>query len=166
MTMMATAQRGRLYRDGVSADERQRLRAALRARLEGLATKYAEPVTDSDHVATIVEISDDLSSRHPRALCAGRFRIGSAQKALNLYLKYLWCLGEATMPPHCPFDSVVLAEVPGCRQVRWTKLDSADEYERIVCAARNVAGGLPLAEWELQFYNRAANRDVMAVLGS
>ncbi len=49
------------------------------------------------------------------------FRVGIAQKALNLYLKYLWCLGKITEPPHCPFDSIIISEIK-CN-IKWTEMD-------------------------------------------
>lgn len=161
MSMMATAQRGQLYSEGASVEERQKLRATLRATLEQVSAAYMNSISDSDHVKLIVHTATTISSAHPKALRAGRFRIGSAQKVLNLYLKYLWCIGEVAMPPHCPFDSIVLAAIPGCQQVRWTQFDSADEYERIVDAAKTIAGGLPLAEWELGMYNVALTNQAL-----
>ena len=40
----------------------------------------------------IVALSEGLSEDHADILAGKRFRVGTAQKALNLYLKYLWCL--------------------------------------------------------------------------
>jgi hypothetical protein len=61
-------------------------------------------------------------------------RIGLAQKALNLYLKYLWCLGEIHEPPHCPLDSIVLGQVPGCKDVRWTLIATlGSDKGRVFC---------------------------------
>jgi hypothetical protein len=46
------------------------------------------------------------------------FRVGTAQKALNLYLKYLWCLGEIKTPPHCPFDRGIIQMLPVSERVK------------------------------------------------
>jgi hypothetical protein len=85
-----------------------------------------------------------------------RFRIGSAQKALNLYLKYLWCLGLIARPPHCPFDYRILAKLPTCN-VKWTQLDSIVKYKEIVGEAEQLAKGkrLSLADWELEEWQRS-----------
>ena len=162
MSMMATAQRGRLYCENVTDDQREALREDLRKWLGQRAALYVEDVADVDHMAAIELLANHISSCHPGTLFARRFRIGSAQKILNLYLKYLWCLGEIKAPPHCPFDSIVLAEIPGCREVRWTQFDSIEEYERIVREARSEAGDLGLAEWELRMYNAAAAKRAIA----
>lgn len=151
--MMATAQRGRLYAEGASEQARLAFRSGLRATLEGLLPKYLRPVRESEHVAVIRNLANFTSATHGDALRGGRLRIGSTQKVLNLYLKYMWCCGEIAAPPHCPFDSIVLARIPACSHVKWTRLDSIDEYEQIVLSAKIEAGSVPLAEWELRLYN-------------
>jgi hypothetical protein len=117
--------------------------------------QYEAGVTDALHLVNIQNLALYMSRAHASTLSGGRFRIGSAQKALNLYLKYMWCVGRIPAPPHCPFDFMVLSRVPGCKNVRWTQLDSLPEYEEIVRRAKIAAGDSPLAEWELRLYNAA-----------
>lgn len=155
MTLMATVQRGKLYREGSGEVDKDAFRRALRLELERLTEQYSVGVSESQHLANIANLANSLSASQSKGLNAGRFRIGSAQKALNLYLKYMWCLGKVAIPPHCPFDFMVLSHIPNCRNVRWTQLDSLPEYERIVCHAKAMAGDSPLAEWELRLYNAA-----------
>ena len=155
MTLMATVQRGRLYREGAGEAEKDTFRRALRSELERLAEKYKASISEAQHLANIENLANDLSGSQANALNAGRFRIGSAQKALNLYLKYMWCLARIPTPPHCPFDFLVLLRIPGCRNVRWTQLDSLPEYERIVRQAKAAAGNSTIAEWELRLYDAA-----------
>jgi hypothetical protein len=116
---------------------------------------YHGPIVDKDHVGNIVNLAKELSTKHADILYEGRFRIGSAQKALNLYLKYLWCVGEIPAPPHCPFDSQIVARLPGYEHIRWTRLDEIDMYEKLVKAARDLADrvGKTLPVWELEMYN-------------
>ena len=153
MTLMATVQRGKLYREGSGEAEKDAFRRDLRSELERLTEQYRVGVSEAQHLANIENLANTLSGSQPAALSAGRFRIGSAQKALNLHLKYMWCLGRIPIPPHCPFDFMVLSRIPSCRNVRWTQLDSLPEYERIVRLARVAAGNSTLAEWELRLYN-------------
>jgi hypothetical protein len=155
ITLAGTAQRGKLYRREAAPSERNRFRLALRSALENLAQQYRVPVNDDQHVTNIKNLALTLSKQYPEALNGSRFRIGSAQKALNLYLKMLWCLDRIPTPPHCPFDAIVLSHVPGCASVRWTQLDSLPEYQRIVRCARSAANGGSLAEWELHLYTAA-----------
>jgi hypothetical protein len=150
ITLAGTAQRGKLYNPASSPGERKKFRLALRRSLESLAQRYSHPVSDETNFANIENLSDTLTAEHRNAL-GGRFRIGSAQKALNLYLKMLWCFDRIPTPPHCPFDRIVLSHVPDCERIKWTELDSPSEYRRIVQCARSVSGG-SLAEWELHSY--------------
>ena len=155
IALAGTAQRGNLYGRESTTDERNRFRLALRQALENFTDQYRSPVTHDRHIANIDDLSRTLSKRHPAALNGQRFRIGSAQKALNLYLKMLWCFDRIPTPPHCPFDRIVLSHVPGCERVNWTQLDSLPEYERIARCARSAANGVSLAEWELHLYTDA-----------
>jgi hypothetical protein len=109
-------------------------------------------VDDNRHVENIASLADDLSEGFGSILKDGRFRVGSAQKAVNLYLKYLWCTEQIRMPPHCPFDSIIISKLPDCSDLNWTELDTVKDYERLVKAARAKAGNIPLARWELETY--------------
>jgi hypothetical protein len=155
IALNGTAQRGKLYREGSGETERRALRSALRRALENLIEQYRNGLSEAEHIANIDQLAQMLSAEHADALNSGRFRIGSAQKALNLYLKLLWCLDRIPTPPHCPFDAIVLSRVPGCEHVRWTQLDSLPEYQRIVACARTAAHDGSLAEWELHLYTAA-----------
>jgi hypothetical protein len=128
----------------------------VRDLLAETAQAYEERVGDLAHFIRIRDLANALQNEHPTVLAAGRMRIGILQKALNLYLKYLWTWGRVDMPPHCPFDKMVIDAVPfdGMVTTRttwrpWTRRDSLEEYERLVTAARVVAGTVRLAEWEL-----------------
>ncbi len=82
---------------------RNELARVLRAESQLYVNPIA-PVVDDQHCAAIQRISESLSARYGQILKDGRFRYGTAQKAFNLYLKYLWrlgMLGEAK-PPHAP----------------------------------------------------------------
>lgn len=158
LTLMATVQRGHVYREGAEERLREDFRRGLRTGLEALATSYGTKVPDADHLRNIASLAENLSKAHAKALKGGRFRIGSARKALNLYLKYLWCLGEIPTPPHCPFDDEVISRLREYRGPKWTKLETVPQYEQLLKAARQVAGDTMLAEWELDLYNDAQPR--------
>src|ERR1700737_1330350 len=129
MTLSATTQRANLYAADTTENARQPFRKALRAALEGLSRLYTVEVKDEQHVEHIAHIANDLSTNYANLLSGKRFRIGQSQKAVNLYLKYLWCLGDIMMPPHCPIDVVVFRHIPGFKEERWTQLDSIDRYK-------------------------------------
>ena len=158
-TMIATAQRGYLYRKGVSPLARRQFQDALRRALQSLLPQYKVEVSHEQHCTNIKSVADNLSAVNKDTLADDEFRIGSAQKALNLYLKFMWCLGRIERPPHCPFDFRVVSLIPGCK-VKWTKLKTLGEYERLVSEARRVAGDLSLADWELVEYQKTMNKQV------
>jgi hypothetical protein len=155
LTLAGTVQRSGLYNDGTTEKDRKPFQDSLRGILEEMAVDYAECVSEEKHVENIERLADKLSAKHADILAEGGMRIGLAQKALNLYLKYLWCLGEIPKPPHCPIDSIVLSKVPGCKDVRWTRIEEIEEYRRIIASAKDEARfkGQSLAQWELTIYN-------------
>lgn len=116
------------------------------------AEAYGHPVSDADHCATIKGISDDLSRSVGQHLRGGKLTFGTSQKALNLYLKFVWRLGDIGPPPHCPVDGTVLRKLrlPGA----WTKCDSQEEYMAWITAARRAANSRTLAEWEYALWSR------------
>jgi len=77
--------------------------------MRAAAKKYSQSVSDAEHFEAIGRIAQTLSARHGSILKGGRFRYGTAQKAFNLYLKFLWRLGQIPTPPHCPVDGIVLS---------------------------------------------------------
>ena len=109
-------------------------------------------------MANIEALSSGLSERHREILVEGRFRIGAAQKALNLYLKYAWARGIILEPPHCPIDSIVLKKIEKCPKsarcqicpnTTWTTIRTTQEYLHFVEKAREAANaqGKSLARW-------------------
>lgn len=163
MVLQATVQRAAIYRSDASDRERARFHIGLRKKLDRMARHYERSVSERDHYRRIAALSDTLSRDHAVALRGGRFRIGPAQKALNLFLKYLWCSGWIAAPPHCPFDARIIDLLPYGDRVRWTRLDRLESYKQLVASAKLVAGPSSLAEWELIAYERASALAVRGV---
>lgn len=132
------------------------LRKSLAEHLKSLGADYANIVTDDKHCANIVNLAETLTTHYKDSgiLRGGRFRIGIAQKALNLYLKYLWCLGDILVPPpHCPLDRRIIDKLDLQGEKRkeydWTKLDDIEKYKTLIAKCREKAGTVLIAEWEL-----------------
>ena len=140
----------------VPEKDRLTVHHTLRLRLESAAEAMNGAANESAHFAAIEGLSEGLSTECGSLLKNGRFRIGSAQKALNLFLKYYWCAGWLPEPPHCPFDAIVLRQIKSWDGPTWTVLDSLADYRRLVEKAKEVAGGEKLARWELALYEKAA----------
>jgi hypothetical protein len=148
----AALQRNKVYKNDEDYERREKFRAAWANLIRAESKAYrkpTQPISDNEHCAAIAGISDELSCQFGAYLIGGRLRFGTSQKAFNLYLKYLWAMGEAEMPPHCPIDSVVLNRVG--INASWTKSDSCEEYMGWI---NEIRKRLTLAEWENEVWLR------------
>jgi hypothetical protein len=150
-SILAAFQRNKIYEKTATDDERTSFRTALRLYLQELEAAYSLKMVDAAHEQNIEYLSRRLSDHS--AVAGGRFRIGAAQKVLNVYLKYLWCLGKIPEPPHCPFDGLVINAL-GLR-LSWTALDDIYAYRELVRVARARAAreGQSIPVWELLRFN-------------
>lgn len=135
----------------VNADTKL-VRDVVATKITSIVADYRKPVTEERHLENIAALADLTSSMIGKHLHNGRFRIGTAQKALNLYLKYLWCADLAALPPHCPIDYLIL-QLAGVTGVKWTTVDSITDYAEWIKRIKAVALHQPIAEWELGVWN-------------
>ena len=169
LTVNGAIGRNRTYLDGIDEKSKREFRESLRCWLYSQVSEYeAGRIGDEQHLANIETLSSTLSERHGDILLDGKFHIGAAQKALNLHLKYCWARGVIPEPPHCPIDSIVLAQIAKCTsgvrcricaQVTWTKIRCIHEYVHFVDKAKAQAdeAGLSLARWELEIWEAATS---------
>lgn len=148
----AALQRNRVYRNDEDYGTREEFRVKWETLLSEESEAYrkpSQPISDEQHCAAIARIANALSTEFGELLSGGRLRFGTSQKAFNLFLKYLWALNQAEIPPHCPIDSVVLArfDIAGS----WTRCDSCEEYMGWI---REIRKHLNLAEWEQEVWLR------------
>jgi hypothetical protein len=155
MSVLGALGRSKTYSDAASEEDKARFRNALHENLDEISKAYTSQIEEEKHLSNIRNLSDTLTSGFQHCLRNGRFRIGIAQKALNLYLKYLWCLDLIVMPPHCPFDSIIISHLPHCKGLIWTSIDTIEDYQILVQAARKKADGEPLPEWELKMWTNS-----------
>ena len=139
------------------------LREDLKSTLEHAAKINAQPpMTEERLIEIITNTARKYSRKYKTVLADGRFRIGSVQKIINLYLKYLWTTGYGSKPPHCPFDRKVLLKLHSTyKPPSWTKMNSMSEYKLWVKKAQEKAAEkkCSIAEWELTVYNEVMNTD-------
>lgn len=151
----AAFQRNPTYSAASTSDDRSKFRTEFIEHLLSAVETYRGGVNESNHVDTIVRLSDGLSAGHPMTLAGQRLRIGTTQKALNLFLKTIWCLEPRfATPPHCPVDAIILqaAGIYGS----WTKVDSIEAYSEWLSTIRRRAsaqGFGSIAEWELETWS-------------
>ena len=165
----AAFQRANVYRDSKAFTDSNRLRVRERLAdlLKEVTKQYGSDITDAKHKENIKHITDTLTAefKDKNLLKENRFRIGISQKALNLYLKYLWCLGKIPTPPHCPFDFGIISKLPlnyeEKKRLQWTELDSLEGYSQLVDAAKKkikLTGDASISEWELKEWNKNAEQ--------
>jgi len=156
-SLKSSLQRNKVYRDWANEKRRLAFRTEWAKLLRAESKSYLQPnpcKSDVAHCEAINRIADSLSRTFGEILVEGELRYGTSQKALNLYLKYLWRLGKVTTPPHCPVDGIVLgaASIQGS----WTRCNSEREYMQWVNTVRLKANPLSLSEWEYQIWQRLA----------
>ena len=170
LTVNGALGRNPTYRANVDEDRKKKFQDSLRSHLKARLEEYrVGQMGDDRHVANIKALSSGLSECHREILIDGRFRIGAAQKALNLYLKYAWARGIIPEPPHCPIDAIVLGKIKKCPKsarcricpTPWTKIDTTQEYRHFIEKAKAVAErqGQSLAKWELGIWEDTTHRN-------
>lgn len=154
LTILGGLGRSSVYKKAIQEADRNDLKSFLRKKLGKYSKIYKSRVDEKHHINNIKIFSRDVTNKYPEILKNDRFRIGIAQKLLNLYLKYLWVLGWIFEPPHCPFDDKIISKLG--LKIKWTKMDSIEDYKRLVGRVREIANdnGLSIAEWELKMWSR------------
>lgn len=144
---------------------------ALKSELRRLAKNYiSRDVDDVTHVRTIRGLAHRLTQGHAEVLNGDKLYFGIAHKALNVYLKYLWCADPNVRPPHCPFDNgIIVLLKPGTGiEHRWSFCNKAPDYCKWVSLAREAAtkkGYDPndidaLSKWETEEWDAIQTRQL------
>ena len=158
LSVMAAIQHNPTYNKDVTENDKKSFRIDLFCELRKYGRKYGEKVEEAVHMQYILDIASALSKKHKLILFGGVLRIGTVQKALNLYLKYLWCMGFIEIePPHCPIDRGVIIKAEGSSNpsVNWTRIKNTGEYKTLMTKIVKLAGDQQFspAEWELKEWN-------------
>ena len=150
-----------VYDKGRKMHQRSEPKRVLRKLLAMIERKYSEnSISEAEHVAFIAEVAAALSNQLTRYLHNGRFRVGVAQKLVNVHLKYLWTAGFCPEPPHCPIDGII-RDAAGIDYV-WTRSDSIEEYKEAIADLKAIAEskGRTLAQWELETFRRREDEEL------
>ena len=142
--------RCKTYKPNINPKQKKHFNIFLRNRLEYYGKYYYKTISNDQHIKNITLLTKEISNNFHRILYNDKFRIGCAQKLLNLYLKYLWSLSIIPEPPHCPIDEKIIRKIG--LNISWTKIDRIDEYRKIIDKIKNVAKekNLSIAKWELK----------------
>ena len=158
----ASVQRAKLYRTGYNrstapaSTNSQRLSDHLfDYLLDNSIPEYAVGVEEEQHYKYIDDLIVRANSAGSQVLGDLGYKYGVAQKLLNLFLKYLWCLGTIAEPPHCPVDRIIIGETR-YKDRNWTEIVRRSEYQEIIEDIRRLANqrGTSIAMWELSTYGR------------
>jgi hypothetical protein len=160
----AAVQHSKTYSEGIVQHDKDRIRESLKKFLRAIRTSspyLGGGVTDEVHGCNIENLANDVGRDWSEYLYDAKFRIGTAQKLLNLYLKLYWCIGEIAEPPHCPIDRFIIRALDSkYHNINWTTLDDLAEYQRLIDAVKGVAASgdnqLSIAAWELKNYPELA----------
>jgi hypothetical protein len=151
--LQGALKRNKTYKAEVTEREKREFRRSFEDLLRHHSNSYIQalvPIADDQHCETIGNIARDLTRVFADSLVNGRLRFGTSQKALNLYLKYIWRLKGTVPPPHCPIDRIVLSA--GRIADAWTKYDSKEQYMTWINLLRGKFALESLAEWEYEFW--------------
>ena len=132
-------------------------RSTLKSELRNLAKGYSSrDLEDEPHIQNIRDLASRLKQSYAEVLNEDELRFGIAQKAVNMYLKYLWCANLDIRPPHCPFDYGIIAalKLNANFEHKWTFAHEDDYREwvrlaKVAAEARGFKGFRALSEWEL-----------------
>jgi hypothetical protein len=150
-----------VYDKGSKTHQRSKAKRILRDLLAEIERTYSNiSISEAEHIDFISKVADDLSIRLNRYLHNGRFRVGVAQKLVNVHLKYLWTAGLCPEPPHCPIDGII-RDIAGI-DYTWTQSDSIAEYKAAIANLKILAEakGCPLAQWELEVFRRREDEEL------
>ena len=151
-TQSSSFQRANVYAPKVPAEQQDAFIKEFKSRLIFLEKVYEQPVSPDQHLKNIEEFANSLSNSFPDVLRDKKMKIGIAQKAVNLYLKFIWCYGWIPEPPHCPIDRIVLEEAGD--DGSWTKIVSIEEYSEKIKKIESKKGNKSFSEWECELWER------------
>lgn len=118
--------------------------------------QYVEGCTEEQHYANIDALINYANSVNPGILGKAGYKYGVAQKLLNLAIKYYWCLGLISEPPHCPIDRIIISKTRHNGKINWTQITKRTQYEEVIEEVKGLAKakGLSIPQWELKYYSR------------
>ena len=157
LSVNAAFQRANVYKDSSNAIRKVYLKRMMKGYIDNtIISQYKNDISEKDHIANIKSVSD-YSTCFEDILANGKLNFGVSQKLLNLYLKYMWCLGIITSPPpHFPVDSIIQKKLK-LKVIPWTKMKDEEDYLKVINHAKTVLPNYSyktIAELELMLFRR------------
>ena len=137
----AAIQRANVYSAAALQAGKNAFREDLKAWLKHLGSRYLTWEYDGKkYCDEIASLKTYLNARHGAILNGGKVKIGVCQKAITLYLKYLWLLGDDSKKPiYATLDRGIMNLAGVTNPPNWTELDNIQAYERVVKEIDNFA---------------------------
>jgi hypothetical protein len=152
LTISGAFAHNKIYRNGVAAENKIKFRDDIRSFLGNFENKYKNKITEEEHLVILDKFKKDITIAGKNILEGSSISFGTVQKILNLYLKYLWCLGLIVEPPHCPIDRTILNIIKDYK-TNWTKMKKK-EYQSAIEKIKSIKGYKNIASWELDEFRR------------
>jgi hypothetical protein len=157
----ASVQHIKTFRDGINQNRKIDLKAAWEelTRDEVRKSYCTGKPDEQSHLELIETVRDEIIKTGEAVLHTQTFSYASAQKLVNLYLKYQWCLGNIGEPLHCPLDRFVIQNT-SLKNLNWTDIQNRNEYIEIINAVRFAADGAgkSIPAWELSIWSGSSPR--------
>jgi hypothetical protein len=153
----ASVQRAELYAKGTKPADSVFREKVVKYISSDLIPQYIEDgITEEQHYQNIEGLIDYANSVGRGTLGEWGYKYGVAQKLLNLALKYHWCIGLISEPPHCPIDRIVISKTKYRASVNWTDITQRRDYQKVIEEIKQLAKaqGLSIPMWELSNYTR------------
>jgi hypothetical protein len=150
----ASVQRAKLYEE--KNDSGKFRKDVIVFLMEKIIPKYIKGCTEEQHYGNINALIDHATEIDPGILGQTGYKYGVAQKLLNLALKYYWCLGLISEPPHCPIDRIIISKTKYNGKINWTQILRRSQYEQVIEDVKVLSQreGLSIAQWELTHFSR------------
>lgn len=169
LTYGASFQRAYAYVKDASEKTKGHFKVMTSGYIDDMLSQYRDgSVSEEEHVENIKRVSE-YSANFSEIFIGGRINFGIAQKMVNLYLKYQWCLGNIAEPPHFPVDRIIQEKlIKSARKNKiapiqlkpWTQFKDESHYLKVINLAREVAKvdwyaeNLTPAQAELKLFER------------
>ncbi|MFT6838780.1 MAG: hypothetical protein ACJAZR_002319 [Sediminicola sp.] len=148
LTFGASFQRANVYTENASEERKRHFKNKTAGHIENMLGQYkGGNVSDAQHIENIKAVGI-YSQNFSEIFNGGQINFGIAQKMLNLYLKYQWCLGNIQEPPHFPVDRIIqqnlniLAKnntLPTLKIEPWTRFKDETHYLKVINLSRELA---------------------------
>jgi hypothetical protein len=154
-----SVQRAKLYKDDIDASSKDVSKfreSVIKFITDNLIAQYFSGCTEEQHYENIKRLIDHANNVDPGILNDSGYKYGVAQKLLNLALKYYWCLGIVSAPPHCPVDRIIISKTKYSGKINWTQITNRLDYQKVIEEIKVLAKArqLSIPEWELAIFNR------------